>query len=360
MSDEPEPFRWGDVKDHVRDIFLVIDAHTGRLLDANLVAERSYLYTHDELLALTVYDLRVEPSPSVTAQMRSADDAGILFEAVHRRSDGTTFPVEVSSRGETIGDRRVLVSIIRDISDRRRHEVERDRMLVATQHALVARDEFLLVASHELRTPISVVGLQLHQLRRLIDRAEPAERLRAATDTALRQVDRLEELVRVLLDVTRIASGQLELELGTVDLAELVGDVVGRLREHAEHAGSTLTTDIAPITGHWDRLRLEQAVTNLVANAIKYGEGRPISVSARADADQVTLEVRDRGIGFEPGEHDRIFEKFVRAVPLAHYGGLGLGLYITRQIVEAHGGRISADSTPGEGATFRVTLPHAA
>jgi PAS domain S-box-containing protein len=354
---EPE-FQWAEVKDHVRDIFLVIDAKDGRLLDANAVAERAYGYTRAQLLALTVYDLRVDAPQPVTAQMATADQGGIMFETVHRRRDGTTFPVEVSSRGETIGDRRVLVSLIRDITERKRTAAELERLLAASEAALAARDEFLLVASHELRTPISVIGLQAHQIRRMIDRGEPVERLRAAAETSIRQIDRLDELVKVLLDVTRIASGQLELDREEVDLPDLVAEVVGRLREQAGHAGSPIHTDVPVLVGRWDRLRIDQALTNLLGNAIKYGEGKPITVSARAVAGgRVAIEIRDRGIGFSREDRARIFDKFVRAVPLAHYGGLGLGLYITRQIVEAHGGTIDAASEPADGATFVVTLP---
>src|SRR5262245_37846468 len=135
---EPE-FQWAEVKDHVRDIFLVIDVKDGRLLDANVVAERAYGYGRAQLLAMTVYDLRVDAPQPVTAQMATADHAGILFETVHRRRDGSTFPVEVSSRGETIGERRVLVSLIRDITERKRTAAELERLLAASEAALASR-----------------------------------------------------------------------------------------------------------------------------------------------------------------------------------------------------------------------------
>lgn len=357
-GDRPDRFRWTEVKDLIRDIFLAIDARDGRLVDANAAAERAYGYARAQLLALTVFDLRSAAPDAIAEQMAAADQAGLLFETVHRRADGTTFPVEVSTRGETIGDRRVLVSLIRDITDRRRAEQERERLLAATQQALASRDEFLMVASHELRTPISVIGLQAHQLRRMVDRGEGADRLRGATDAALRQIARLEELVTVLLDVTRIAGGHLELERGPVEVRALVADVLHRLADEAHAAGSEISTTVDDLTARWDRVRIEQALTNLLGNAIKYGEGRPISLSVRAVGDAVVaIEVRDRGIGLSADDRGRIFEKFVRAAPLAHYGGLGLGLYITRQIVEAHGGTIEATGEPGLGATFTIALP---
>ncbi|MBC7973395.1 MAG: PAS domain S-box protein, partial [Myxococcales bacterium] len=178
-----------ELHDHVRDIILVIDADTGRIVEANRAAQHAYQYARGELLALTIYDLRVEAPPSVNEQMQVANRDGSLFETLHRRKDGSVFPVEVSSRGETLGDTRYLLSIIRDITERRRAqeahqraELERERLLSTTQHALATREEFLWVASHELRTPITIVSLQLHQLRRAIDRGDPAERLTASAE----------------------------------------------------------------------------------------------------------------------------------------------------------------------------------
>lgn len=342
--------------DHVRDIILVIDADTGRIIEANHAAEQAYLYSRAELLELAIYDLRLEDPPSVTDQMRSADRQGSLFETVHRRKDGSVFPVEVSSRGETIEDNRYLLSIVRDITERKRSDEERERLLVTTQQALATREEFLWVASHELRTPLTIVSLQLHQLRRSIDRGDPTDRLAASTEAALSHIDRLSALVQRLLDASQLETGP-RLEVTDVDLAEVIHSAVDRVRAQADAVGIEITVDVPELRGRWDPVRVEQVLINLLSNALKYGLKQPISVAGRADVDVVHIEVRDRGIGVAPSEVDRIFGKFERAVSTAHYGGLGLGLYIARQIVEAHRGWIEVESAPGRGSTFRVTLP---
>jgi PAS domain S-box-containing protein len=344
-----------ELHDHVRDIILVINADSGRIIEANRAAEQAYQYSHSELLGLAIYDLRVDAEGSVTDQMRVADRQGVLFEALHRRKDGSVFPVEVSSRGETIDDSRYLLSIVRDITERRRAEEERERLLTATQDALATREEFLWVASHELRTPITIVSLQLHQLRRAIERGERSDRLAASTDAALAHVDRLGALVRRLLDATQVESGP-RLDVADVDLAEVARSAVERIRTQTD-MGPEIAVAVPAIVGRWDPVRLEQVLINLLSNAVTFGLRQPIHVSADRDRDLVHIEVRDRGIGLAPAEIDRIFGKFERAVSTAHYGGLGLGLYISRQIVEAHRGWIEVESTPGCGSTFRVTLP---
>ncbi len=341
--------------DHVRDILLVIDADSGRIVEANAAAERTYQYPRAELLACTIFDLRVEPEATVADQMRSADREGFLFETLHRRRDGSVFPVEVSSRGQAFADHgRYLLSIIRDISERRRAETERDQLLATTQQALAMREEFLAVASHELRTPLTIVSLQLHQLRRSIDRGDPGDRLTASTEVALAHVERLSALVQRLLDAAQLDTGP-RLELQDMDLGEVTRAAVDRLRPEAGEL--ELTVELPAVPGRWDPMRLEQVVTNLLSNAIKYGLRRPIAVRVRPDGQVVHLEVVDHGIGLSAVDSERIFRNFERAVSTAHYGGLGLGLYIARQIVEAHHGWIEVESAPGVGSTFRATLP---
>jgi PAS domain S-box-containing protein len=362
----------------------VIEADDGRIVDANAAAERAYQYTRDELLARTIFDLRVETPPEVIAQMRSADRLGFLFETTHRRRDGSTFPVEVSSRGESFGDRRYLLSIIRDITERRRANEERERLLATTQQALAMREEFLWVASHELRTPLTIVSLQLHQLRRSIDRGDPADRLTASTEAALSHIERLSGLVQRLLDATQLESG-LRLDVADLDLADVVGAAVARVRDHSDANGVDIAVDVPSIRGAWDAVRLKQVLINLLSNALKYGLRQPIRVAAyveepraaprggvngpaspgprgregplEIDGELVHIEVVDHGIGLAASDTERIFGKFERAVSTAHYGGLGLGLYIARQIVEAHRGWIEVESAPARGSTFRVTLP---
>lgn len=342
---------------HARDIMLVIDADDGRILDANRAAELAYGYPRGALLARTIYELRSNDPTAVGEQIERAASRGTLFETVHRRHDGSTFAAEVSSRGETIGERRVLFSVIRDITERQRQQREREALIETTQRALELRDEFLLVASHELRTPVTNISLQLqHQLRMLEPDTMPPE-IVATTRAALVELTRLSELVSALLDAQAARDG-IVLARGPLDLAELVASVTARLRARPD-CRSPVILDVAPTTGHWDRLRLDQVFTNLLVNAHKYGRGHPIHLTSQMIGAAVQVEIHDRGIGVAAADSARIFDKFERAVPAA-YGGFGLGLYITRQLVEAHGGSIELHSTPGEGSTFRVTLPLAA
>lgn len=340
--------------EHARDIILVIDADDGTIIDVNGAAERAYGYSRDELLALTIFDLRPDAA-SVTEQMRVASSRGILFDTLHRRRDGTTFPVEVSSRGETMAGRRCLFSIVRDVSERKRFESEREDLLATTQHALSLRDDFLMIASHELRAPLTNVSLQLQNLQRLLERGATRAHLRVLADAAVRESGRLTSLIDTLLDA-QAAKGYIKLDLAELDLADLVTDVADRMRPRAEAVGSEVVVDVRSIRGRWDRLRLDQVLTNLMANAFKFGRGRPIRVAAERDTSHALLEVSDQGIGVSDEDMHRIFGKFERAVP-SHYGGLGLGLFIARQIVEAHNGRVEVLSTAGVGSTFRVRLP---
>ncbi|MCW5850400.1 MAG: DUF4118 domain-containing protein [Anaerolineae bacterium] len=230
------------------------------------------------------------------------------------------------------------------------------------QAAIQVRDEFLSIASHELKSPLTALLLQLQLLLRHARRGSltglPADQLVRLLETGQGQVQRLSKLVDNLLDVSRISAGRLQLELETLDLALVARDVVARFAEEAQAAGSELTLHAdQPVVGRWDRLRMDQVVTNLVTNAIKYGEGQPIEVRVEPTPTTARLAVRDHGLGIPPEHLTTIFERFERAGRERSHSGLGLGLYITRQIIQAHGGVIQVSSTLGAGSTFTVELP---
>jgi signal transduction histidine kinase/CHASE1-domain containing sensor protein len=235
--------------------------------------------------------------------------------------------------------------------------IDTARLYRREQAAVKLRDEFLSIASHELKTPLTSLALQADSLRAAAARGFVADPLARKMEVIRRNVDRLSRLITNLLDISRIGEGRLALELEEVDLSDLLCEVAGRFEDELARAGSTLQLDVpGPVIGRWDRLRLDQVVTNLVANAVKYGPGKPIEVTLQTEGDRVALTVRDHGIGIPREAQQRIFERFERAVSDRHFGGLGLGLWISRRIVEALGGTIGVESEAGQGATFTVEL----
>jgi len=217
------------------------------------------------------------------------------------------------------------------------------------------------VASHELRTPLTSLKLEVANLGRLAQRNQgvvPAARLTEKLGKIEGQAERLHQLINALLDVSRIASGRLELEMDDVDLSQLAYEVVARFQDEAARAGCTLGVLAQdPVVGRWDRSRLEQVLTNMVTNALKYGQGKPVEVSVEIDGARARLAVRDRGVGIAPDDQQRIFDRFERASSTRSFGGIGLGLWIVREIVRAHEGDVRVESALGTGATFIVELP---
>jgi signal transduction histidine kinase len=247
-----------------------------------------------------------------------------------------------------------------DLAHRAALSLDNARLYREAQDAVRLRDEFLSVASHELKTPLTLLSLKLQAFARFAGVIEeaPGQRLTRDADIMRRQVRRLAELVEDLLDVSRISSGQLKLELEAMDLSALVREVATRFEPEAERVGCGLVvTTPAAVLGQWDRRRLDQVLCNLLSNALKYGAGKPVYVRVEQDATHCRLRVEDEGIGIAPEATERIFGLYERAVSERHYGGLGLGLYVTRQIVERQGGHVWAESPPGRGATFTVELP---
>ncbi len=244
--------------------------------------------------------------------------------------------------------------------ERRRLEAEKTARALA-EEAVRIRDEFLSIASHELKTPLTSLQLQIESLQRIVQResdARAGDKVQRKLTAVAGQVERLTALVANLLDVSRLGAGKLELVLAEVALGDVVREVAARLADQAERAGATLTLAIDErVRGVWDPMRLDQVVTNLVSNALKYGAGKPVELGVSWRGGLARLEVRDHGIGIAPVDAERIFARFERAVSAQHYGGLGLGLYITRQLVHAHGGTVVVESTLGEGACFVVELP---
>lgn len=288
--------------------------------------------------------------------MRLAGGGALLALPLRGRSE--TFGVVAlgaSSRTYDASDLWLAEEFVR----RAALSVENAWLYRQAQIAIGVRDEFLSIASHELRTPLTPLHLELDLIKKTLRKAGSAgEQLRARLDGASRAANRLTRLVDALLDVSRISTGQMVLEREEIDLSSLVRETAARFSLEAGQAGGTLLVHAAaPVVGFWDRLRIEQAVANLIANAIKYGEGKPVEVRVEAVERTARIAVRDRGMGIGPEDVKRVFGRFERAVSARHFGGLGLGLFIARQVVEAHGGEIIVESEKGAGSTFTIVLP---
>ena len=230
------------------------------------------------------------------------------------------------------------------------------------QTAVRMRDDFMSMVAHELRTPLNTLYLETQLRKRQLDRGNTAlfdaAYLSKMVERDQRQIKSMVRLIDDMLDVSRLRSNRLSLQPTEVDLPELLGRVVDGLSNQAMASGSSITlTPAAPLSGHWDEFRIEQVIVNLLTNALRYGGGKPIEVSMCTTQEGVRVDVRDQGVGISETDQPRIFEQFERAAGNDGTGGLGLGLFITRQLVQAHGGKLDVQSRVGEGSVFSVHLP---
>jgi PAS domain S-box-containing protein len=345
----------------VHDYALFMLDPMGHIASWNPGAERINGYREEEILGqhfsrfFTAQDIA---SRKPARELEIAASHGRFEDENWRvRKDGSRFwaNVIITPIRDTANGLTGFVKITRDLTERRNMEEQRLRLAQA-QEALRLRDEFLSIASHELKTPLTALQLQLQNIQGRVPRTD--EKLTRQVERALDIGDRLAQLIEALLDVSRIARGKLKTNLEHFDLAETVREVAERLRDSAARAGCELSVKVTrPLQGRWDRLRIEQVLMNLISNSIKYAAGHPIHVSVTREDDTAVLQVRDNGAGIPEASLSRIFERFERAASTNHYGGLGLGLYVARQIAEAHGGKITATNLSDGGACFTVRLP---
>jgi signal transduction histidine kinase len=263
--------------------------------------------------------------------------------------------------------RKALRHEMESLAAAHRKQEELVQQLQQTQHqlerAVRMRDDFMSMVSHELRTPLNTLYLeaqlrQLHLSKGNLANFAP-DRLPTMIERDQRQIRNMVRLIDDMLDVTRMRRDALSIQTKPVDLAVLAHAVVENLRHQAEAAGVAIALEApAELHGVWDEFRIEQVLTNLLTNALRYGGGKPVEMVVQQLGGTARMSVRDHGIGIGPDDHERIFEQFERTDDSRkHAAGLGLGLYITRKIVGLHDGQISVESTPGQGATFIVDLP---
>lgn len=230
------------------------------------------------------------------------------------------------------------------------------------QRSLRMRDEFMSLVAHELRTPLNTLFLEAQmrslQLKRGTLATIKPDQFEAMIKRDERQIKAMIRLIDDMLDVSRMRSGQLSIRPGQVQLMDLLERVVSDLSLQAAATGCKLSLQPhPPVEGCWDEFRIEQVVVNLLTNALRYGGGQPVEVSVQYADDTVRIDVRDEGKGIAQSDLERIFEPYERGARNGEPKGLGLGLYISRQLAISHGGELRVSSKPGEGSTFSLILP---
>lgn len=334
---------------------LLVDVSTGLIVVANQAAQKAGLMagTHPQGDWQTAQAGIVPTSDGHLAQgfiegAGRAEGVEITWRSTDRELHYRVFARAVPPEA---GVSFVVVTLL-DITIQKQTEAE-------LRKAVEVRDEFFSVATHELKDPLFALQLSLQLLKRSSQQAgEAAPIILQHLDVSARQADRLARLIENLLDVSRILNEKIYLDIEAIDLHDLVREVIGRFDDRARETTTPIELESgAPVIAHVDRIKIEQVVSNLLVNALKYGSGQPVTVRVRGVGDNAVLEVADRGPGVALEDQERIFQRFERASGQHAQHSLGLGLYIVRSWVEAHGGSVTLVSQPDAGAVFTVTLP---
>lgn len=336
--------------------------HDGEfLLDVNESMAKMFGYPRQELIGKSIYTMCTLESGQMAAA-HIAQQAESAYEAIGIRKDGSRFHIEIRGKKHMLKD-GVLgrVAAIQDITDRKKNE-QTKILFEASQEALRIRNEFISIASHELKTPLTSIKLQTQMTQIAAAKGDPQayspERMKKFVSQVDKQANRLTNLIEDMLDVSRISLGKLSLEKTPTSLNSLVEETLESLNDLIKQSGNQIICNLEPnITANIDRFRMEQVLTNLLTNAIKYGEGKPVNLTLTKHGSEISLSVRDQGMGIAKENQERIFARFERAVAAKNISGLGLGLYISQQIVQAHHGTIIVQSAPNEGACFIVNIP---
>jgi two-component system sensor histidine kinase/response regulator len=342
-----------------------VDATSGRFIHVNDYAAKLLGYTQEELLQRTVSDIDPHfPAAAFREINERVRQAGFLkFETEQLRRDGTLVPVEMTvyHRPEVAGTPPRMISFMQDITERKQAERDLREAKATAEAANMAKSAFLANMSHEIRTPLNaILGLN-HLMQAGALTQEQGERLQKM-EVASRH---LLSIINDILDLSKIEAGRLELETGNFHLSAVIDNVASMIRESAQKKGLSLEVDPDGVP-HWlrgDVTRLRQALLNFASNAVKFTERGSIAIRAQLLDDRegklkVRFEVRDSGIGLSPEQQSRLFQNFQQAdsSTARKYGGSGLGLALTKRLVEMMGGEVGADSTAGEGSTFWFTV----
>ena len=275
------------------------------------------------------------------------------------RSKVAVFVALDQQRRET---RRQMLALERSRQEQETLLRELNQTQQELQRSLKMRDEFMSLVAHELRTPLNTLFLETQMRSLQIKRGNAAafapQQMEAMVQRDERQIKSMIRLIDDMLDVSRMRSGKLSIRPTQVQLMTLLERVVSDLSLQAATTGSSLTLrPHDPVSGCWDEFRVEQVIVNLLTNALRYGGGQPVQVSVEQVGECVRIDVRDGGKGIAPGDLERIFEPYERGARNGEPKGLGLGLYISRQLAISHSGELRVTSNPGEGSTFSLMLP---
>jgi PAS domain S-box-containing protein len=341
----------------------------GRIVVANISAAQLLGYERDELEGESLSRF-IDPEFHGILAEKIQGPAKSPYEIRCVRKDGSRFWGEVRSRDVVYEGKSMRVASLRDVTERRSWEEQKELAIqqerqarLEAERAIQLRDDFLAIASHELKTPLTPLKLDLQIQRRFLSEAglPPSRKkdlLLQAINHADREYERLVNLIDDLLDTSRISAGALPLKISEVDLSELVRRVAGRFAGEFHRAQCPLELDVEDgIVCACDGPRIQQVLSNLLQNAVKYGAGSAVEIRLNRMGEDAVTSVTDHGIGIAQENHATLFDRFVRAVPIESYGGLGLGLFIAKEIVDGHGGNIFVESSLGEGARFTVHLP---
>ena len=285
---------------------------------------------------------------------------------LHKPLDIHTVKSKVNVFVDLYRQRKAVKQQVEALEQSRREQEVLLAQLQVTQgeleHAVRMRDDFMSIVSHEVRTPLNglILETQLRKMHLARDNAAAftLDKMQAMVERDERQIQSLIRLIEDMLDVSRIRTGKLSIRPGQFDLSRLVSTLVETFAPQISAAQSSVNLNAeGPVVGLWDEFRIEQVVSNLLTNALRYGAKSPIDVSVYVEGENAIVEVRDQGIGISEENQQRIFQQFERVSAKHAVAGLGLGLFISEQIVAAHGGKITVQSALGEGAVFRVSLP---
>jgi PAS domain S-box-containing protein len=336
--------RYRAVVEQASDSIFLVDLSTGRILEANDVFQRTLGYSADEAQELTLGEVLAEQSEADAEVMRARSGSGKVNETLYRKKDGTTLPVEEASNVVNLAGEQVMCVVARDITERRQIEQ--------------LKDDFSALVSHELRSPLTSILGFVTVLEKLLG-PEVDERVQKSVARISTRAQDMNRLVDDLTNFAKVRDGHVELFLESTDIGELVRERVDSLPLSPRHQ---IVVDVADGVQRilCDRDRIGYVVTNLVTNAIKYSpDGGRVKVTVRGRGDRVAISVADQGVGIAREDLGRVFERFSQSRRTSGHrmGGIGLGLYVSREIVQAHKGYIEVDSQCGKGSTFTVDLP---